>query len=236
MGKTKGTKFALVRADQKEQSASRKEKLKLDLKLRLLEKNVTRLENNLKNFVENPPKKKKKKMFLKRTGQLYGAARPAESLELSEYGCGLRKFECEEQCNHETVVYKDLWKDLVEKKSLSSHSLGMEYCKTSMELAEIYYALHRTEDAVRVLERIAILDEKKDSVKAKEALDDIKIAVAEEAKEIHEENAESGNKHLDHDHHASGSKQGKKRNRHGGIAGPKGNRKKRRNNHGKKRK
>ena len=77
-------------------------------------------------------------MFLKRTGQLYGAARPAESLELSEYGCGLRKFECEEQCNHETVVYKNLWKDLVQEKKLSSHSLGMEYCKTSMELAEIF--------------------------------------------------------------------------------------------------
>ena len=58
MGKKKYSKFANVRADQKEQSASRKEKLKLDLKLRLLEKNVTRLENNLKNFVENPPKKK----------------------------------------------------------------------------------------------------------------------------------------------------------------------------------
>ena len=237
MGKTKGSKFALVRADQKEQSASRKEKLKLDLKLRLLEKNVSRLENNLKNFVENPPKKKKKKMFLKRTGQLYGAARPAESLELSEYGCGLRKFECEEQCNHETVVYKNLWKDLVQEKKLSSHNLGLEYCKTSMELAEIYYALHRTDDAIRVLEGIVVVDEKNDSVKAKEALDDIQIALAEEAKGVSEEHTDSAleNKHRDQEYHSSGSMQGRKRNRHGGIGGPKGSKKKRRNNRGKKR-
>ena len=67
----------------------------------------------------------------------------------------------------------------------------MEYCKTSMELAEIYYALHRTDDAIRVLEGIVVVDEKNDSVKAKEALDDIQIALAEEAKGIPEESSES---------------------------------------------
>ena len=47
MGKTKTAKFAYVRAEQKEQTASKKEKLKLVLKLRLLEKNVRKLENSL---------------------------------------------------------------------------------------------------------------------------------------------------------------------------------------------
>ena len=113
----------------------------------------------------------------------------------------------------------------------------MEYCKTSMELAEIYYALHRTDDAIRVLEGIVVVDEKNDSVKAKEALDDIQIALAEEAKGVSEEHTDSAleNKHHDQGYHNSGAMQGRKRNRHGGIGGPKGSKKKRRNNRGKKR-
>ena len=42
---------------------------------------MRKLENSLKRYVTNP-QKKNRKMFLKRTGQLYGAARPAISLEL----------------------------------------------------------------------------------------------------------------------------------------------------------
>ena len=244
MGKTKTAKFAYVRAEQKEQTASKKEKLKLDLKLRLLEKNVRKLENSLKRYVTNPQKKKQKKMFLKRTGQLYGAARPAISLELSEYGCGLRKFECEEQCNHTEIIYKDLWSELIQDKNLSSHEIGKNYCKTSMELAEIYYALHRTDDTISVLKRIVELDGKYDFVEAQNALNDIEIALKEEAAAAAEEangsemeggdmfvGSSSSNSSNDLSNNNKNRKN-KKRNRNG-IGGNK--KKRRKNNHGKKR-
>ncbi len=245
MGKTKTAKFAYVRAEQKEQTASKKEKLKLVLKLRLLEKNVRKLENSLKRYVTNPQKKKQKKMFLKRTGQLYGAARPAISLELSEYGCGLRKFECEEQCNHTEIIYKDLWSELIQDKNLSSHEIGKNYCKTSMELAEIYYALHRTDDTISVLKRIVELDGKYDFVEAQNALNDIEIALKEEAAAAAEEEAngsemEGGDMFVGSSSSNSSNdlsnnnknRKNKKRNRNG-IGGNK--KKRRKNNHGKKR-
>ena len=170
-------------------------------------------------------------MFLKRTGQLYGAARPAVSLELSEYGCGLRKFECEEQCNHTNIIYKDLWSELTQDNNLSSHELGKKYCKTSMELAEIYYALHRNDDAISVLKRVVILDGKTDFVNAQAALDDIKIALEEEAEEA-EVNGGSNSSGGNDDNNKLSNKRSKKRNRNGSV----GNKKKRRkNNHGKKR-
>ena len=246
MGKTKTAKFAYVRAEQKEQTASKKEKLKLVLKLRLLEKNVRKLENSLKRYVTNPQKKKQKKMFLKRTGQLYGAARPAISLELSEYGCGLRKFECEEQCNHTEIIYKDLWSELIQDKNLSSHEIGKNYCKTSMELAEIYYALHRTDDTISVLKRIVELDGKYDFVEAQNALNDIEIALKEEAaaaaaaaEEANGSEMEGGDMFVGSSSNSSNdlsnnnkNRKNKKRNRNG-IGGNK--KKRRKNNHGKKR-
>jgi hypothetical protein len=238
MGKKKYSKFANVRADQKEQSASRKEKRKLDLKLRLLERKVLSLEDNLKNYVTNPQQKKKKKMFLKRTGQLYGAARPAISLELSEYGCGLRKFECEEQCNHTKIIYKDLWTELTNDNNLSSHELGQQYCKASMELAEIYYALHRTDETIRVLQQIVELDKKTDFVQAQAALDDIEVALKEEAEaqngggdDTEEFIGGGGNNDNSINNNISNMKNKKRSRNNNGV-----NKKKRRkNNHGKKR-
>ena len=50
-----------------------------------------------------------------------------------------------------------------------------------MELAEIYYALHRTDDTISVLKRIVELDGKYDFVEAQNALNDIEIALKEEA-------------------------------------------------------
>jgi hypothetical protein len=165
-------RFAVLQSEQKTSAASAKMKKIDEMRLRFLEKTLQKQRDAMRKFVVIPAPKKKVRHRNDRDGLLFGAARPAASLELSDHGCGLRQFECDERCQRVEDVTKDLWAELAASSTLSSHELGRQYCDSAMECAEMYYAFGRDADAVAMLRRILRLD-KDDFVDAQAALDDI---------------------------------------------------------------
>jgi|EP00945_MAST-04E_sp_MAST-4E-sp1_P001505 hypothetical protein len=185
-GAKKGTKFQLIRAQQRESSTARKENLKTLLRLKFLEKDLVKREKLLRNWIIKKAPEKPWRHPHDKTGRLYGAARPAISLEISDHGCGLRKFECEERCQLVKDETKDLWSELTAAGTLSSNGAGEEYCKTAMECAEVNYSLNRTQETIDLLEQLLVWD-KVDVVGAKTALEDIEFALQEEKGEAQED-------------------------------------------------
>ena len=137
------------------------------MRVRALRKAQTKLKNDLENFIVNREEherklqEKKRKMHPQyRRMQLTGAARPAKSLELSDHGCGLRVFECEERCVRDEDLPKtrNLFKELSAGGNFWSHPLGKKYCTTSSNLARAARASGKTKLAIIILRDLLVKD------------------------------------------------------------------------------